>query len=325
MYQQAFGLRKDPFSLTPDPSFLYLTSQHREALVGLTYSILQRKGFVVMTGEAGTGKTTLLARVLQFLPPTKLQFSVILNPTLTPAEFLELALLDFGISAIPTSKAQRLWTLQHLILQGARAGKVSALVVDEAHKLSPEVLEEIRLLGNFEDADQKLLQILLVGQNELNEVLDREDMRQLKQRISVRLSIEPLAATDVDHYIHHRWLRAGGSKAPFSEAAMQYIAAASRGIPRLINSLCENAVTQALADGARTVEQQHAKTAAEDLHISGVLVPAVAENPLAEEAVNESIEEALVAVNGGVSTNKSQHWHRWAGKLGLASVARPHE
>src|SRR3984885_12518368 len=113
MYKETFGLRKSPFNLTPDPAFLFLTEQHREALVGLTYAILQRKGFVVMTGEAGTGKTTLLARVLQFLPSTKLQFSLILNPTLTPSEFLEMALLDFGISDIPSSKAQRLWKLQN--------------------------------------------------------------------------------------------------------------------------------------------------------------------------------------------------------------------
>src|ERR1700681_371464 len=120
MYNRSFGVRRNPFNMTPDPSFLFLTAQHREALVGLTYAILQRKGFIVMTGEVGTGKTTLLARVLQFLPATKLQFSIIQNPTLTPAEFLEMALLDFGLSDIPSSKAQRLWLFQNLILQGAR-------------------------------------------------------------------------------------------------------------------------------------------------------------------------------------------------------------
>ena len=182
MYNESFGLRKSPFNLTPDPAFLFLTEQHREALVGLTYAILQRKGFVVLTGDAGTGKTTLLARVLQFLPPSQLQFSAIFNPTLTTSEFLEHVLMDFGVTDVPVSKTQRLRKLENLLLQGQRDGKVSALIVDEAHKLSVEVLEEIRMLGNFEDAEQKHLQILLVGQSELARTLNREDLRQLKQR-----------------------------------------------------------------------------------------------------------------------------------------------
>jgi len=117
MYNRSFGVRKNPFNMTPDPAFLFLTEQHREALVGLSYAILQRKGFVVLTGDAGTGKTTLLARVLQFIPANQVQSSVILNPTLTPSEFLELALLDFGVTNVPTSKAQRLWTLRNLLLK----------------------------------------------------------------------------------------------------------------------------------------------------------------------------------------------------------------
>src|SRR3977135_1399503 len=122
-----FGLRKNPFSMTPDPGFLFLTEQHREAIVGLTYAILERKGFAVLTGEVGTGKTTLLARVLQFLPATRLQFSLIVNPPLNPSEVPEMALLDFGLRDIPSSKAQRLFKLQSLLLQGQREGKVSAL------------------------------------------------------------------------------------------------------------------------------------------------------------------------------------------------------
>ena len=123
MYNRTYGLQKNPFNMTPDPAFLFLTTQHREALAGLTYAILQRKGFIVLTGEAGTGKTTLLARVLQFVPPSRLQFSLILNPTLTPAEFLEMALLDFGVAEVPSSKAQRLWKLQTLLLDGRRNGE----------------------------------------------------------------------------------------------------------------------------------------------------------------------------------------------------------
>src|ERR1700733_161482 len=214
MYTAFFGLTKMPFNMTPDPAFLYLTDQHREALAGLTYAILDRKGFLALSGMAGAGKTTLLAWVLQKLPVSKVQSSVILNPTLTPNEFLEMTMLDFGIPEIPESKAHRLWLLQKFLLKGQREDKVSVLIVDEAHKLSPEVLEEIRMLGNFEEAEQKYLQILLVGQSELDEILNRADLRQLKQRIGVRLSLAPLARKEVGEYIRHRWLRAGGTEHP---------------------------------------------------------------------------------------------------------------
>src|SRR5579863_4165488 len=200
MYNDLFGLCKDPFSLAPDPSFLFLTDQHRETLSGLSLAILQHKGLVVLIGDAGTGKTTLLARILRFLPESRLQFSMIQNPTLTPSEFLEFALLNFGVADVPSSKAERLFKLLNVILQGRREGKVSALIVDEAHKLSPEVLEEIRMLGNLEDPDDRFLQILLVGQPELDQALNREDMRQLKQRIGVRLTLGPLDSSQVGEY-----------------------------------------------------------------------------------------------------------------------------
>jgi len=307
-----FGLRKNPFNMTPDPAFLFMTEQHREALVGLAYAILQCKGFVVLTGEAGTGKTTLLARVLQFLPSRRLQFSLILNPTLTPSEFLELALLDFGVPDIPSSKAQRLWKLQSLLLKGQSEGKVSALIVDEAHKLSPEVLEEIRLLGNFEDAEQKLLQILLVGQCELDDVLNRDDLRQLKQRVALRLSIGPLAATEVGQYIRHRWLRAGGAEPPFSMDAVVDIAQASRGIPRLINALCENALILAFGEGSPTVERRHVQAATADLRMCPLPTPGAAKEPAtsaAAEFVNMPILERRPVVE------KPSAWMRWTHKL----------
>jgi general secretion pathway protein A len=309
-----FGLRKNPFSMTPDPAFLFLTEQHREALVGLTYAILERKGFAVLTGEVGTGKTTLLARVLQFIPSTRLQFSLILNPTLTPSEFLEMTLLDFGMKDIPSSKALRLWKLQDLLLQGQREGKVSALIVDEAHKLSPEVLEEIRLLGNFEETDHKLLQIVLVGQTELDDILNREDLRQLKQRVAVRLSIASLAPTEVSQYIRHRWLRAGGAEPPFSAPAMAGIADASRGIPRLINSVCENALTLAFAEGSSLVERRHVQAALADLRLGP---------PISHAAREPSIPAPEAPPGEPRST-----WALWLKKLGfrcrrdLTSLAR---
>src|SRR5579871_3772461 len=166
MYKDFFGLQKLPFNLTPDPAFLFLPSKHREALAGLTYAVLERKGYVVLTGDAGTGKTTLLTRVLSHLPGNLVESSIILNPTLTPAEFLELVMLDFDIGDVPASKAQRLWKLQKFLSQAHHQGKICVLAIDEAHKLSVELLEEIRLLGNFEFGSDKFLQIVLLGQCE---------------------------------------------------------------------------------------------------------------------------------------------------------------
>src|SRR5579872_3045130 len=231
MYYQFFGLQKEPFGMTPDPAFLFLSAAHREALAGLTYAILSRKGFVVLTGDAGTGKTTLLTRVVQSVPESRACFSVVLNPTLTPAEFLELVLLDFGIVEVPASKAQRLTILREFLTEAFQQRRVPVLVVDEAHKLPPDVLEEIRLLSNFELPEGKLLQIVLAGQTELGDLLNRQDLRQLKQRVAVRLAIHPLSAVDVDHYIRHRWQRAEGREPhPFQPEAVRTIAQYSRGI-----------------------------------------------------------------------------------------------
>src|SRR5215471_16448953 len=205
MYEQFFGLRTNPFVMTPDPGFLFLTPAHREALAGLNYAILQRKGFAVLTGEAGTGKTTLLRAVLESVPASKAHFSLLVNPTLSPSEFLEMVLLDFGIAEIPASKAQRLMSLDQFLLQAHRENKGAVLIVDEAHKLPPDVLEEVRLLTNFETARSKLLQIVLAGQSE------RDDLRQLKQRVAVRLAIRPLTAAEVEQYMRHRWMKAGGT------------------------------------------------------------------------------------------------------------------
>jgi general secretion pathway protein A len=320
MYSKFFGLDKKPFNMTPDPAFLFLTAQHREALVGLTYSILERKGFVVLTGDAGTGKTTLLTRVLQHMPETKVQSSVILNPTLTPAEFLELALLDFGIPEVPASKAQRLVKMQKLLLEGHREGRISTLVIDEAHKLSLDVLEEVRLLGNFEQDDQKLLQILLVGQSELSDLLERSDLRQLKQRIALRFTIEPLSPDEVDQYIRYRWTTAGGAHAvPFAPETVTQIAHYSRGIPRVINALCDNALILAFGEGARVVGEKHIREAAADLKLG---LPAPPPAPAQAEAAMEPMVlepltlRTLERYGNGNGATRS-FFGRWAGRLGL--------
>jgi general secretion pathway protein A len=253
--------------MTPDPEFLYWTAQHREALAGLTYAVLGRKGFMLLTGDAGTGKTTLLTQVLHRLPLSRIQTSVIVNPTLTPAEFLEAALIDFGFDEVPASKAQRIARLQALLLKGQREGKVSALIIDEAHKLTPEVLEEIRLLGNFENADEKLLQIVLIGQCELDELLSRESLRQFKQRIALRLTVGPLSAAEVGNYMRHRWAKAGGKALPFTAEAIACTAEAARGIPRVINAISDNALMQAFAEGSAMVETHHILASCVDLRL----------------------------------------------------------
>ncbi len=278
MYTKFFGLERMPFNLTPDPAFLFLTPKHREALAGLTYAVLERKGFVVLTGDAGTGKTTLLSRVLNHLPAHRIESSVILNPTLTPAEFLEMIMLDFEIPDVPASKAQRLWKLQRFLSQAHQQGKISILVIDEAHKLSVELLEEVRLLGNFEYASHKFLQIVLLGQCELDTLLERPDLRQFKQRIALRLFIDPLAPSEIEEYIKFRWTKAGGTVPPFPPEALAGVLQWSRGVPRLINSICDTAILMAYVDGSHSVGLDYIRKAARDLGLVEVPAPQMAAN-----------------------------------------------
>ena len=274
MYEQFFGIESCPFSMTPDPSSLYLTDGHREAIAGLNYAILQRKGFVVLAGEAGTGKTTLLRKLMEMLPESEVITSVVLNPLLTPREFMELLMLDFGIPSPPRSKARRLTMLAATLIEAHRAGKSAVLFIDEAHKLTFELLEEIRLLTNFETSNQKLLQIVLAGQPELIDLLNRRDLWQLKQRIAIRLQTHPLSRDQVIKYIAHRWIKAGGSsQQPFTEDAMSLIALKSLGIPRLINAICDNALLFAFGAGAHSIGPRLVGEVVRDLDLEGYLPP----------------------------------------------------
>lgn len=333
MYQRYFGLNKEPFSMTPDPAFLFLTAAHREALAGLSYAVLGGKGFVVLTGDAGTGKTTLLAKLLGSIPATRAVFSVVLNPTLAPDEFLELALLDFGIAEVPASKAQRIVVFRQFLTEAYKSGKSCVLVVDEAHKLEPSVLEEIRLLSNFELADAKLLQIVMAGQSELTNILNREDLRQFKQRISVRLNVHRLSHTDLKHYIRHRWTKAGGIQAPpFSEDALARISEFSTGIPRLVNVICDNALMLAFGEGCTEVTAKHVIEVASDLDLRG---PArrIAKTPPTSGVPQSSTPKTGTPVNDYTAvgsfpsieryipeTSKPSRLARWAGKLRLGEA-----
>jgi len=328
MYKTYFGLKTSPFNLTADPGFLYLSNDHREALAGLVYAIYARKGFVVLASEAGMGKTTLLGTVLQRFQGN-IRSSLILNPTLTPNEFLELALLDFGITDIPASKALRLNLLQQMLLQTQHEGKIAVLLIDEAHKLSSEVLEEVRLLSNFEMADQKLLQIVLSGQKELAATLDRPELWQLKQRVAFRMAIQPLGAIDVARYIQHRWKKAGGSlPTAFGEDAIEQIAASSKGIPRVINVICDNALTVGFAEGARAITANHIVKTCAELHLNGSIAlspmrKADLPNEPQQVAVPTTVPVVTPAYSGSVlrtldrydsAHKRPSRWPRWRKK-----------
>jgi len=268
MYERFFHLQKTPFSLVSDPDFIHLTAQHESVIRGLAFAVLERRGYIVLTGEAGLGKTTALRALSEVLAESNVRSSVILTPTLTSSEFFELVMLNFGFKEIPASKAQRLKLLENFLIRSDAAGRVSVLIVDEAHQLSEELLEEIRLLGNFEAGDHKLLQIVLAGQSEFNDRLNLPHMWHLKQRIAIRHSLRRLNREAVEEYIQHRWSVAGGTSFfPFTEDSFDAIAAWSLGIPRMINTICDNALLIAFSETLRTVDVAVIREACIDLSL----------------------------------------------------------
>ena len=272
MYETFFGLRCNPFLMTPAPDFLAVTASNREALAGLLYALQARRGIMVLTGDAGTGKTTLLNLVLRSKLADEIETSYIFNPTLTPTEFLEAIMLDFGIDHIPESKPQRLRMLQEFLLKVYEQGRTAVVVIDEAHTLAPNVLEEVRLLTNFESPTCKLLQVVLAGQTELDLILNRNELRQLRQRIVVRLSISPLSDEEIAPYLQHRWTKAGGTQElPFDGGAVRLITQLSRGIPRIINGVCDNVLLAAFSAGLRTVGADQVAEVGRDLHLMPTL------------------------------------------------------
>lgn len=232
--------------MTPDPEFLFLSPTHREALAGLIFTVLGRRGTAVLTGEVGTGKTTLLRKLIRSVPAAQVRFCSVFSTNVPPAEFFELILIGFGVPVTGLSHAQRLLRFWEFLMACDEEGTTPVLLVDEAHKLSAELLEEIRLLMNFETAERKLLQVILAGQNELRDLLRREDLRQLRQRVSVRLDIVPLEPAEVDQYMRHRWHQGGGNgNFPFDSDAVDMVALASQGIPRVMNAICDIALLRA--------------------------------------------------------------------------------
>lgn len=242
MYCKFYGLKEKPFSVTADPSFFFASPKHKEALYHLSYGVNHKKGIIVITGEIGTGKTTLCKFFLNQLK-SNIRTAIVLNPYLPQIQLLEAIVKDFGLAPRDKSVISLIWDLNKFLLREAGHGNNVVLIIDEAQNLKPHQLEQIRLLSNLETEKDKLIQIVLVGQPELNKKLELYELRQLQQRIMVRYHITPLNSTDVQEYIKHRLLIAGAAdKIRFTDEAISQIAYFSEGIPRLINAVADRAL-----------------------------------------------------------------------------------
>jgi len=263
-----FGLRENPFKINPDPRFLYATDQTRAASDELAYAISTRKGLILLTGEVGTGKTMLIRHLLDWLTEQKMPTALIFNSHIQPEHLLDFILNDFGVPCASKLKSAKLMALNHWLLERYRADQTPVLIVDEAQGLDPSALEEIRLLLNFETPREKLLQIVLAGQPELQEKLKRHELRQLRQRITVRCTTAPLTLEQTYGYIRERLRIAGAGDQPiFEPDAVGAIHAYSRGIPRVINVLAEHSLINACAEDASTVSARAVAQAATDCQL----------------------------------------------------------
>jgi general secretion pathway protein A len=268
MYKEYFRLREEPFNITPDPRFLYLTAQHREALDHLLYGIRQRKGFIALTGEVGTGKTTLCRALLRELGP-QFHTALILNPTLTDTQLLGAVLQEFGVEVKARDRFGRLNLLNAFLLKVNAAGEDAVLIIDEAQDMSVEGLEQVRLLSNLETDRDKLLQICLLGQPELRDKLARPDLRQLAQRITVRYHLNRLGQEDTGHYLRHRLAMAAedpqAQTVRFDPEAVGEIFRFSQGTPRLINAIGDKALLAGYVYQTGDIDRRLARIAAAEL------------------------------------------------------------
>jgi type II secretory pathway predicted ATPase ExeA len=269
MYKEFFGLRANPFNVNPDPRYLFLTRHTEEALACLTYGIQSRKGFVLLTGEVGTGKTTLINKLLEWLRLQQVATAFIFNSRMNVPQFLDYMMADFGIPCDSKSKSQILQRLYNWLLDRYRAGETAVLIVDEAQNLTDEVLEEIRMLTNLETFTEKLLQIVLVGQPELEAKLKQPQLRQLRQRLTLRAKTHPLTIEETKAYVQQR-LRIAGSdgRQIFDPEALLAIHKYSAGIPRVVNLLCEHCLVSAFVDQKANITAQIVDAVAGDFDLS---------------------------------------------------------
>ena len=305
-YEQYFGLAKAPFNTTPDADFLYLSASHREALAQLSYGVSARKGFLVLTGEVGTGKTTLLRALLHELgagTQTALIFGVITNGV----DLLRSVCEEFGLIQTEQHGLEAhdyLVMLNNFLLRNFRSGTNCALIIDEAQNLSSDVLENVRLLSNFETPKDKLLQIVLAGQPELAQRLNSKDLRQLKQRITLRHHLNGLSSAEVHEYIITRMTKAGGEPAVFTPEAFESICRYSGGIPRLVNILCDNALLTAFALDQKQIDQNIIREIADDLQIIQEPSPPHKKLRRNEKFMNPDGLDRLIHAASGTSINK---------------------
>lgn len=270
MYNAFFGFAENPFNMSPDPSFLFRSAHHEEALANLIYGVQSRKGFVVLTGEVGTGKTTMLECLRDFLTSQQVTYASLFNSRLTVQQFFEMIAYDFGLRCTRTSKTEVLFALNEMIIERANLGRTTVLIVDEAHNLDWDVLEEIRLLGNLENRRGKMLQILLAGQPELDRKLEAPEFRQLKQRIALRCVLRTFQPEETEDYILYRLKRAGmKEQTVFSPEILREIHFRTQGIPRLINAMCDNLLLTAFALETRAVTPAMVEEVSADMRLQG--------------------------------------------------------
>ena len=266
MYQSYYGFTEMPFHITPDPKFLYLSETHQEALQHLKYGVTEKKGFIVLIGEVGCGKTTLCRKFMNELDPEHYDTALVLNPRVTETQMLKSILIELGVPEVARNKTDLVAQINQLLLERIARGREIVLIIDEAQNLSFEVFEQVRLLSNLETDKQKLLQIILMGQTELKDRLAAEELRQLRQRILVHYELRPFSRAEVDRYINHRLTVSGSMGRPhFTPWALRKIFSASRGIPRIINNLCDKSILSAFIRESDEVTYWDARRSARDL------------------------------------------------------------
>jgi general secretion pathway protein A len=313
MYKAFYNLKRNPFDISPDPSFLFSTPKHNEAMAALYHGVRAHRGFVVLTGEVGTGKTLLLRCLLElFKESDDVAYAYVFNGRLSPCEFLQYVASDFGLSVSGKNKSEILLEFSNYVIARGLKNLTTVLIVDEAHHLSADILEEIRLLTNLETARDKLLQILLVGQPELDDILDSPTLRQLKQRIAHRAQLAPLDVNETKGYIELRLRIAGADSngdSLFPAATIASVYRHSQGIPRLINTICENALISAYARKMKSVTTEIIESTAEDLRLDVMHKPQVEDSDEFDETFARRASKTLVELFTYLKKSPSRDAH----------------